>query len=105
MPGDKHASEEGDCAARSAPPSPPPSPAAEGGAGWRDKRVDVGAADAASVAVDVRTGGPPLRLRPWPGKPTVVLYAGSGNAWDGSANFWGPEYRGLGGGGLVVQKR
>lgn len=55
MPGDKHASEEGDCVARSAPPSPPPSPAAEGGAGWRDKRVDVGAADAASVAVDVRT--------------------------------------------------
>jgi ZIP family zinc transporter len=37
------------------PPSPPPSPAAEGGEGWRDKRVDVGAADASSVAVDVRT--------------------------------------------------
>jgi len=63
MPGHKHASDEGDCcdddtcAAKSAPPSPPPSPAAEGGEGWRDKRVDVGAADAASVAVDVRTDG------------------------------------------------
>jgi len=65
LPEDKHAHDGcgdecggGDVPARmakSSPPSPPPSPAAEGGEGWRDKRVDVGSADASSVAVDVRT--------------------------------------------------